>query len=531
MILRKPYAFLIKHFRLIHLILAVLVCYSIYRTKLVLDFFNDYAIDMINVIGQELQSTFIPAFYYISPILIIILSLVLLLVMALKKKPNLFYFINILIYVFVIIIVAIASSTLNTMEMSLVDVRTIRLVRDFIILGFVAQFISAPILIIRTVGFDIKKFNFKEDLKEIEINEEDREEFEVEFAVDKNKLMRNIRKRIRYLKYSYQENKLLYNIIISIVGVASIAYIAVSIFIKTPTIGYNTNFSGNGFTLNVLESYLVNNDYKGEFINDDYYVLLRIKIKNNTSVAKELDVATSKLVIGNYYYVPIMENKDKFFDFGSVYSNEKIGNEFVEKILLYQIPKELINDKMVFSYVNKNNFTDKEGFKSTNVNIDYVDLTGLTSRQKTMLGQTLYLNESILSDFKLNISSYEINDKFKLNYNYCISKECIESYEYLVPSLTTYYDKTLLKITGVLEKEKSIEGVYDLFDFISKFGNIRYEKDGVLQVRDLVLKEVVSTKVKQQNVYYIEVPKEIENSNSISFVFTIRDRIYEYVLK
>lgn len=532
MILRKPYAFLIKHFRLIHLILAVLVCYSIYRTKILLDFFNEYAMDMINVVGQDLQSSLIPTLYLIVPVFVIIFALIILFVLSLKKKPNLFYLITILVYIFVIIVVSVASSTLETMSINLVDVRTIRLVRDFVVLAFSAQFICAPIVIIRTVGFDVKKFNFKEDLKELEISEEDREEFEVELNIDKNKLKRDIRRTLRYLKYSYKENKLLYNIAISTVVVSIFGYTSFTIFVKPPTIGYNTTFAGNGFTLSVLDSYLVNTDYQGNLISEDNsYLLVRIKVRNNLENDEGLDTATTKIVMGNYYFVPMMDFHEKFIDFGKLYMNEKIGKEYEEKVLVYQIPNEILDKEMIFSYVNKNGFNSKEGFKSTNVLLENKELNGVSSNEKFMLGQTLHFDKSILTDFKITITGFEISNNIKIKYNHCISKECFESYEYLKPTLNTNYEKTLLKINGKLEKESYVKGVSDLYDFIEKFGKIRYEKDGVLKLKNVTFSEVISTKVKKQDVYYIEIPKEIEKSEHISLVFVVRDRIYEYVLK
>ena len=42
MILRRPYAFLIKHFRLIHLILFALLAIITYNASTVLNFFKDY---------------------------------------------------------------------------------------------------------------------------------------------------------------------------------------------------------------------------------------------------------------------------------------------------------------------------------------------------------------------------------------------------------------------------------------------------------------------------------------------------------
>lgn len=532
MILRKPYAFLIKHFKLIHVVLVVLSCYSIYMTKLLLDFFNDYVSSMINVIGQDLAMTLLPGFYRITPLLILGLTMIILVVMFVKKKPNLFYIINVVIYIFVLIIINVSSSTLQTMASSLIDVRTARLTRDLIVLSFMVQFISIPVIAIRAIGFDIKKFNFKEDLEELEINEEDREEFEVQVTFDKNKLIRKIRRIIRFLKYSYQENKLLCNL--SAVGIISgvSVFIYINFIAQTPIITQNTSFNGNGFTLNILDSYLVNTDYKGNVIDDEYYYLLvKTNIKVNSSTSEVLDTATTKIVIGNYYYLPIMEYKDKFIDFGDIYQNEKINSSFQEKVLVYQIPKQLINNDMIFTYVNKNSFTDKEGFKSTRVKIDYTDLTGIKYNEKYNLGDTLQFKDTILNDYKIQITDYDISEKYKLAYNYCNSLKCVESYEYLSAALNTNYDKVLLKLTGTLESNNKVSGVYDLYDFIEYFGKICYNVDGVSKTKYFNLKQVVSSKIKEKNVYYIEVPKEIEDASDISFVITIRDRIYEYVLK
>ena len=48
MILRKPYAFLIKHFKLIHLIISALIAFLIARTNKILVFFKDYMNNRIN---------------------------------------------------------------------------------------------------------------------------------------------------------------------------------------------------------------------------------------------------------------------------------------------------------------------------------------------------------------------------------------------------------------------------------------------------------------------------------------------------
>ena len=117
MILRKPYAFFIKHFKLMHIILSVLVCYSLYNTKELLEFFNEYAKTIINVTGQNLYEILIPGLFHILPFLIIIFSIIILVVLAIKKKPNLFYIINIFIYIYTFIIIEVSNSTLHTMSL------------------------------------------------------------------------------------------------------------------------------------------------------------------------------------------------------------------------------------------------------------------------------------------------------------------------------------------------------------------------------------------------------------------------------
>ena len=54
MILRKPYAFIIKYFKVIHFLLTLLIAYLIYRTNLVLSFVSNYISSNTSVIGQNL---------------------------------------------------------------------------------------------------------------------------------------------------------------------------------------------------------------------------------------------------------------------------------------------------------------------------------------------------------------------------------------------------------------------------------------------------------------------------------------------
>ena len=531
MILRKPYAFFIKHFKLMHMILAVLICYSIVKTKELLDFFNEYSSIIINVQGQDLITPLLPGFFQFVPFLIIIISIIIMIVLIVKKKNYLFYIILTAGFVYNTIIIQLSKTTLVSMTKSIIESQTVLLVRDLIMIGFIIQLVEVVIVFVRATGFDVKKFDFDADLKKINITEQDREEVEIQVNFDSNKLVRNIRKQIRFIKYLYKENKKLVNILIGFFSIIIVVSIGVAIFKKDTIINQNTYFTGNYFTLNVIDSYLTNSNYKGKVLTDDYYLILRINIKSNTTNKQILDIATTKILIDNYVYTPITQYKDSFSDFGYVYQGEEIGSEYEEKILVYQITKELIKKEMIFSYVDKNNSDEKGNFKSTKIKIDYQTLLGIDSSITKRLNEELDFSDTILKNAKIKISAFDIQKKFKLNYNYCINERCFNSYEYLLPTVNSNYNKILLKISGELKTEKKLNGIYDLYDFILKFGKLSYTIDGNKIIHPIEFKEVNSKKVNQDGIYYLEVIDEVAKADSVSFIFTIRNKNYEYILK
>lgn len=531
MILRKPYAFFIKHFKLIHIILAVLIVYSIYRTKLLLDFFNEYSSNIISVQGQDLVTPLLPTLYQIVPIFIIIVAILVLVIMAVKKKPYIFYIITIAISMFFLIILQVSKTILIDLNKNILDARTIMLIRDLIMISFIGQIFSSIIIIIRATGFDVKKFDFKSDLKDLEISEEDREEIEVDIKIDTNKNIRNFRRKLRFLKYTYKENRLFVNLTIAASVILITFLITFNVLNEEKIINQNTYFFGNDFSAKLVDSYLVNTDYTGQVINSDYYYLiLRLDIKSNNTY-KILDTVTTKILIDNYVYIPTTQYKNSFFDFGTVYQNENIGNEYERKILIYEIPKELIRKDIIFSFVDKSIRDETGNFKDTKVKVEYKDLTGISSTKQSSINNELSFEDSILPGYKININSYDIQDYYKIKYNFCIKEKCYESYEYLKPSLTSNYDKTILKIKGILIKDTSIYGVQDLYDFIEKFGTLSYVIDGEEKYQSVDFKEVESKRIKEEDTYYLEVLDEVKYASNISLNFTIRDKNYKYILK
>ena len=89
-------------------------------------------------------------------------------------------------------------------------------------------------MFIRSLGFDVKKFNFKSDLKELEITDKDSEEIELNLNFQTYKAERTIRRFIRELKYYYLENKK----VIYIIGAALVIILGFLIYKNTEKIKY-----------------------------------------------------------------------------------------------------------------------------------------------------------------------------------------------------------------------------------------------------------------------------------------------------
>ena len=104
------------------------------------------------------------------------------------------------------------------------DITKIMAGRDLLFIAYLPQFAVILLLIIRMIGIDLKKFGFQNDEEYLEIKEEDREEFEVNFEFDKDKIKRQYNKLVRSLKYLYLEHKFIINTLITIVVVIIVGY-------------------------------------------------------------------------------------------------------------------------------------------------------------------------------------------------------------------------------------------------------------------------------------------------------------------
>ena len=351
MILRKPYAFLIKNFKLIHLVISLLIVFLINKTNLILNFLGDY---IRNDVFEFNASNYVNILVYLVLLLIIGLVAAMIILMRKKQKPLLFYIFTIIVYSVLLFGFTYVGSIISTLEFKILDRKTISLVRDITRFMLIGQSIFLIPFIIRTLGFDIKKFDFKKDLQELDIDISDDEEFELLSPVDFDKVKKKGRRRVRELKYYYVENKLFIIIILSIIGFI----IGINI-INNIKFHYTKKYNeqeiinlDNYYTLTIDDSYIVTKDENGKNISvkDNSFLVVKFTAE---SKYKNLILDSNKFILklkGNNY----IANKsyyNYFKNYGIGYKGQKFNlNDKKTFILVYVIPSDYKKKKMTLEY-------------------------------------------------------------------------------------------------------------------------------------------------------------------------------------
>ena len=92
-----------------------------------------------------------------------------------KEKPTKFYNISIVYCLVMFILITVSFTIFRAIENDTLSTAMPRIIRDLSILIHYSQYIFIVYTAIRGVGFNIKKFDFKSDLAELEISSEDSE--------------------------------------------------------------------------------------------------------------------------------------------------------------------------------------------------------------------------------------------------------------------------------------------------------------------------------------------------------------------
>ncbi len=490
MIVRKPFAFLIKHFKAIHLFLFGLLVYVCYKYNGIVSFLRNYIstgngrYDAVNYINYT------PIYIILGAIVVMAIIYYL---MKYKDKPKKLYLFSIIGYIAVIILFIFLFNYLRTFSSSIIEQKTLRLYRDISLMGLIFQYIIIVIMLIRGLGFDIKKFNFSKDIQELNIDLTDNEEVELVMGFDTNKTKFKIRRFFREFRYFIRENILFTGL--SLIVIVIILWIIVANYTSKNKVYKENEYFGVDFNMLVNGSYLTKEDSSSKKLSVGNSSLLVVKFKISSNHSDVLNPDNFILSIYGKTYSPNNKYCSSLKDIGKCYNKIKLTEQEKEYIFVYLVDDNVLNKKIYLKYdygylTNKNNSIIK--VRLTPDNIDDEETT--TKR----INDTLEFNNSIIGDYKLKIEEYNISDNYEINADIT-----------LMPTS----NNTIIRL-------KVSEGN----DLIDNYALLKYTISGL---------EYTSTmkKLYNDNDYsYYEV-NNITYADSIKLVLNSRHNNYEYILK
>lgn len=522
MILRKPYAFLIKHFRIIHLLLLIPICYLTYKSANIFKFFNEmvqsnYVTNQVNI-----ASTYINIFVYLSIIIIVVSAIAIYYLMKEKNKQTFFYIFLIIYYSILFIWMSLTYNQMFVLENNDAIASTVRTFRDIAQIIYIIQYPFIFFTLFRGIGFDLKSFNFSKDLEELELEEQDNEEVEISFGKDSYKYKRGIRKFLRELKYYILENKFVFGCIMALllIIVASIIYTNIEVYNKKYSL--NQPFSMNGLTITVKDSILTNLNYDGTLISEDkYYLALKFELNNRSNKDVTLDPTDFRLYLDKKFIYPTIDRTGKFIDYGDVYYGGDIKPQTKKDyVFVYELDKNQYRKNYTIKILDNIVYGIGELHpKYRIVNLSPEIQTEVKDMGKVLMDKTINLKDTTLGDTTININYYEVGKNFYYLYEKCSNNNCKVYNSSISTSKYTYFildaDINFPENTYYVNNSKVAN------DFFSDFTMLKYNSGGKEYIEKLV--NVKPSKYDGKLRVY-QLPKSLTDATDLELIINIRNK-------
>ena len=520
MVFRKPYAFFIKYFRLINLILSILILCLVNKLNILHKVIN--GIYFNNITNYEvLRSKYIGFSMYFLLLLIVLLLGIILILLIKKKKPIYDYLYNGIYLIIIFVYLLSTSSLFLTLEKTIVEQTTLKTYKDIslLIIAPSIYFILKYILII--IGFNLKKFNFAQDIIELKKDEKDNEEIELIFGKNTYKYKRGVRKLIRELKYYFLENRFLISIIIGIIGIVLLTSLFSVNYFKSNKIKNNSEFVAGGFSYKVNRIYETKYNLNNSIIDSNYkFVIVNMNVKNTMYDAKSVDFKRIRLVYkNNYSYADNIYNKH-FVDLGVAYDGEPLSNNTSNNYnFIFKIPISYKSNKYVLKFYDKVEYKDYEAnsiYKEMNIKSASIDKTQTIYNYN--LNENIIFSKSRYGESNITVSNYDIQSSYKYKDN-GINKIIKDKDINKVLLIINYNMK--------LDKENEMLNYFNTnSEFFDKFITLTYNYNGN-EINYYNVKCIADI----DNTAFLSVPYEVLKSKSINLNFEFRDAKLIYKLK
>ncbi len=170
MIIRKPYAFLIKNFKKIHIALLAFAIFIYFKSTQTYSFVREFISLASYDSYNEPISRYITVFSFLLLIILILVSGALLLLLRRKDKPWKLYLVPIIQYTIIFVSFMTIRRYFNTYT-GIEPTTSLRAWRDILLISQFFQLAVIIIFLIRIFGIDLNKFNFKLDEEYLELEQ------------------------------------------------------------------------------------------------------------------------------------------------------------------------------------------------------------------------------------------------------------------------------------------------------------------------------------------------------------------------
>ena len=518
MVLRKPYAFIIKNFKKIHILLLVLSIYIFFTNSQIMSFVNEFiATNTYNPLIESIRN-YISPLNYLVLLVVIGISAILIYVLHYKKKPWKAYLLPFLSYIFIYGVVMSTAGYFNKYGDDSTIV-TIRALSQLLQLGSLLQYAIFVLLFIRITGVDLKKFDFVHDEEYLEIKEEDREEFEINVEFDKESVVRFLKKQVRQAKYLYHEHPIIFNTIFAGVFLILMGYGYYYFGILHKTYQEREKFSALSYDIVIEKSYFTDKNYSGDIINSKKdYVAVIVRVKNN-GLQRALNISRFHLLNRNHMYSSTNDQNPSFKDLGSIYPTRELkAGEEVKFYLVFEVDKNLSNNNFALYYQDIRN---NEALLTRKIKLKPVDLHKTETVTTKKINEPMTLSGIGISKSKIDLTEANILDEASYSIYACTF---VNNCSMVHQTVQNPGGKILALSFDAADFDDQ-----DFVDFSMTYGKIIYkdnkEKTYTMNLVNAVSKDYEGTKL------YLKVPNEISEATSLQFIYRIRNREYVYQIK
>lgn len=519
MIFRKPYAFLIKNFKKIHIVLLLLCVFVFFKVNSIMKFVKEFISYGTYSASLEPFSKNTGFLFYLALILIIISSLLLLILLKRKQKPWKIYLLYILEYILLFFSVISISNYFASYGVG-TSLSGVLIYRDMLRICLYVQYPILILICIRMLGIDLKNFDFKHDKEFLELDSEDQEEFEISFNFDKNSIIRLFNRTKRNVYYFYKEHAFICNIVLCVSSIY-ILYQGYYYFgVSHKSYKQGDTFNSGIYSITIKDSYITDKDLSGKKIeNGSKFVVIVMKLKNNSNRKVEPNLARYHLMNGSSDKVYTNYYNNYFTDIGKAVNGtfSLYPNKSREFYLVFKVNEKLRKNRFVLYYQE---LGGKLVSYLRKIRLNLVDVTEIKDMGSYNIGDKITFTYINSSKKELVPFKSEIGEVFTYNRYYCPSASVCSSF---VEEVRADSGKKILKLSF---SSSDFEGE-EFVDFSSKYGRIKY-KDSKGNNGYVAIESAIKTGYQGKDVFII-AKSEVLDSSELSIVYTLRNK--RYILK